>query len=291
MIRRLAALVSALALTLTTASSAASPTFVWKATSPSGAVVYLGGSVHLLSADFYPLPAAYDEAFNASDLLVEELDMGEMLAPGTQMQMLSKGMLPPGQTLDRTLKPETISEVSAAVTAMGLPIEPLKMFKPWMLAITLQSMAWQKAGFDANLGLDKHFYDRAKQGGKTVKGLETLDYQLSRFDGLPADAQERMLLETVRELDKTKDEFTRLVSAWKSGNIADVEKQVLDDLKNEPEMNARLLVERNRTWLPIIEALFARPKPAFVVVGAAHLVGSDGLVALLRSKGYTVTQQ
>ena len=52
----------------------------------------------------------------------------------------------------------------------------------------------------------------------------------------------------------------------------------------------RLLIERNRTWLPKIEALFARPRPAFVVVGAAHLVGPDGLLQMLKAKGYKVEQ-
>lgn len=290
MIVRLVALFLAIVLSASAAPQAAPPSFVWKVTSPSGAIIYLGGSVHLLSADYYPLPAAFDEAFEASDLLVEELDMGEMLAPGTQMRMLTRGMLPAGQSLDRVVSAETLKEVSNTVAGLGLPFEPLKLFKPWMLAITLQSLAWQKAGFDANLGLDRHFYDRALRDGKKVQGLETLDYQLSQFDGLPAAAQERMLLETVRQLDRTEDEFTRMIVAWKSGSVADVEHQLLDDLESEPEMHARLLVNRNRTWLPIIETLFTRPRPAFVVVGAAHLVSNDGLVAMLRAKGYTVTQ-
>jgi hypothetical protein len=70
-----------------------------------------------------------------------------------------------------------------------------------------------------------------------------------------------------------------------------VERIVLSELKQEPLLYQRLLVERNRNWIPKIEALFARPRPAFVVVGAAHLVGPDGLIALLRAKGYTVEQQ
>ena len=65
---------------------------------------------------------------------------------------------------------------------------------------------------------------------------------------------------------------------------------MLQDLKQEPQMYERLLVERNRNWLPKLEALFSRPGRAFVVVGAAHLVGPDGLIALLKAKGYQVEQ-
>lgn len=282
----LAALLSVAALPL----SAASPSFVWKATAPSGGIVYIAGSVHLLSADYYPLAPAFDEAFAASDLLVEELDMGEMLSPNSQMKMLQRGMLPAGQSLDRLLSPETLKLVGQTLSTLGMPFEPLKQFKAWMLAITMQSLAWQKAGFDANLGLDKHFYDLAKSAGKQVQGLETMDYQLSRFDELPKDVQERMLVETAKEIGSTEQSFSRMTAAWRSGDASAVERQILDDLKAEPEMYARLLLERNKNWIPVIERLFNRPTPAFVVVGAAHLVGSEGIVQALRAKGYTLTQ-
>jgi uncharacterized protein YbaP (TraB family) len=83
---------------------------------------------------------------------------------------------------------------------------------------------------------------------------------------------------------------TALADAWKNGDAATVERIVLQDLRQEPRMYERLLVERNRTWLPLIEELFARPGRAFVVVGAAHLVGPDGLLALLKARGYAVEQ-
>ena len=82
-----------------------------------------------------------------------------------------------------------------------------------------------------------------------------------------------------------------LVEAWKAGDAATVERIVLADVKQEPLIYQRLLVDRNKNWLPELEALIARPRPAFVVVGAAHLVGPEGLVALLSAKGYRVEQQ
>jgi uncharacterized protein YbaP (TraB family) len=269
---------------------AAPSNFIWKATSPSGRVVYLAGSVHLLSPDYYPLDPAFEQAFDSADTLVEELDMGEMLSPDAQMKMLSRGMLPAGKSLDQVVSADTLKSVTAAVEGLGLPMMPLKQFKPWMLAITLQSLAWQKAGFDANLGLDKHFYDKAKAAGKRVQGLETLEFQISRFDGMSPEVQDRMLAETVTELDTTRESFTKMAEAWKNGNAGEVERLVLTDLKSQPEMYKRLLLDRNTTWLPKIEALFNSPAPAFVVVGAAHLVGDDGLLRALQNKGYTIAQ-
>jgi uncharacterized protein len=276
---------------LCTGPQAQSRSFVWKVTTKQGGTIYLAGSVHLLSAKYYPLKPAFDTAFSRSDLLVEEVDMADMLAPDSQMTMLTRGMLPPTQSLEKLITPETYKATLRKAEALGLPMEPLKRFKPWMLAITLQGMEWQKAGFDADLGLDKHFYDMAKTAGKPVQGLETLQYQISRFDEMPMDQQDRLLSETLKELDATKEEFTKLADAWQAGDAREVEKLALEDLRSEPAMYQRLLVERNQQWLPKIDALFRRPAPAFVVVGAAHLIGPDGLLTLLKSKGYTIEQQ
>ena len=183
-----------------------------------------------------------------------------------------------------------MTSVKAKVAELGLPLAPLQMFKPWALALTLQGLEWQKAGFDPELGLDKHFYDRAKKANLAVQGLETLAFQIGQFDGLSMPLQDRMLSETLKEMETTQDAVGELARAWKAGDAPAIEQIVLRDLKSEPQMYQRLLVDRNRTWLPKIELLFARPKPAFVVVGAAHLVGGDGLLQMLRAKGYTVTQ-
>ena len=149
---------------------------------------------------------------------------------------------------------------------------------------------WQKAGFDPELGLDKHFYDQAKLDGKAVQGLETAEYQISRLDGMTMEQQEHLLSESLKDLDSERTNMTKLVDAWRAGDAPNVERIVLSELKAEPLLYQRLLVERNRNWLPRIEALFARPKHALVVVGAAHLVGPDGLLAMLKAKGYTVEQ-
>ena len=263
--------------------------FIWRA-SRGQSVVYLVGSVHLLSKDYYPLSPALDTAFKECDLLVEELHFGQMAQVESQMTILMRGMLPSGQTLDKVVSSATLTLVSERVKALGLPIEPLMRFKPWALALTLLGLEWQAAGFDAALGLDRHFYDQAVAAGKEVQGLETVEFQISRFDDLSMEEQDRMLASTLRELETEKAAVTTLADAWKAGDAATVERIVLQELRKEPRMYDRLLVERNKTWLPKIEALFARKNRTFVVVGAAHLVGPDGLIALLKAKGYAVEQ-
>ena len=213
-----------------------------------------------------------------------------MMDPTIQLQSLSRGQLPANQTLDKVLSPATLALVNKAMGDLGPAGDMLMHFKPWMLAVALQGLELMKVGFDPELGLDKHFYDLAKESGKPVQGLETAAYQISRFDDMTMEQQDRMLAETLKEMDTEVASINKLGDAWKTGNLSLVEGIVLQDLKSDPLMYQRLLVERNKNWLPKIEALFPRRGHALVVVGAAHLVGPDGVIAMLRAKGYTLEQ-
>jgi uncharacterized protein YbaP (TraB family) len=287
-LRRLVAAVVASLAIISAHPQAQTRALAWKVSRGAG-VVYLIGSVHMLTNDFYPLAPPLEAAFKDSDLLVEEADLAEMLSPNTQFSMLSKGMLPAGTTLDKVVSPATMALVNQHVGG-PLPIDALKQFKPWFLAMTLEALEWQEAGFDASLGLDKHFFDRAQVDGKTIQGLETTDFQISLFDNMTKDQQERFLAETLKGVDKEKAAVKTLTGAWRNGDVATIERLVMADVKSDPVIYDRLLVARNRAWMPKIEALFSRPRHAFVVVGAAHLVGPDGLVTMLKAKGYQVTQ-
>lgn len=282
---------AAVAVALVAASLHAAPArnFLWKATSKSGGTLYLVGSVHLLSKDSYPLNPALETAFKESDLLVEEADLGEM-GMNAQMTFLSRGMLPSNTPLEKVLSPATYALLSKRVADIGIPIEPLKLLKPWMIAQMLEVMQWQKAGFDPELGLDKHFYDQAQSSGKSIQGLETLDFQLSLFDSMTMSEQDHLLAQTLKEIDAEQANMSKLMEAWKAGDAPTVERIVLSALRQEPQLYQRLLVDRNKAWVPKLEALFARKGRTFVVVGAAHLVGPDGLISMLRAKGYTVEQ-
>ena len=245
--------------------------------------------MHLLATDSYPLNPALEAAFKQSDLLVEEADLGEM-GVGAQMAFLSRGMLPSSTPLDKVLSPATYALLTKRAADLGVPIEPLKLLKPWMVAQMLEVMQWQKAGYDPELGLDKHFYDLAQAAGKSVQGLETLDFQVSLFDGMTMAEQDHLLAETLKETDTEQANMAKLMEAWKAGDTPTVERIVLSALRQEPQLYQRLLVDRNKAWIPKLEALFARKGHTFVVVGAAHLVGPDGLISMLRAKGYTVEQ-
>src|SRR6266508_1124845 len=194
------------------------------------------------------------------------------------VHLLSQDSYPLNQALETAFKESDLLVEEADLGEMG------------MNAQMLEVMQWQKAGFDQELGLYKHFYDQAQSSGKKVQGLETLDFQVSLFDGLTMPEQDHLLAETLKEIDTEQANMGKLMEAWKAGDAPTVERIVLSALKQEPQLYQRLLVERNKAWIPKLEALFARKGHTFVVVGAAHLVGPDGLISMLRVKGYTVEQ-
>lgn len=289
----------AVALTLTTAvgvdvqaQTGTAKSFLWKVQS-GPRVMYLAGSVHALSADVYPLNPAFERAFEASDTLVEEIDLAQSDLMALGPMLLSKAMYQDGRTFDRVVSKETADLVAAHLKGMPMAVELIRPMKPWMVMLMLSVFQMQQAGLNPNLGLDKYFFDKASAGGKKVIGLETAESQIDRFDQMPEPLQEQMLRSTLEELkvQTQGSELSRVITAWRRGDSAAVERDVLSSFKKYPAAYQSLIVERNQNWMPQLEKCLARTTPCMVVVGAAHLVGPDGLLVLLQRKGYRIEQQ
>lgn len=264
--------------------------FLWKVQS-AGNVLYLAGSVHALTPDVYPLNSAYQRAFEAAGALVEEIDLAEADPLTGGFGLLAKGMFQDGRTFNSVVSKETVAMVEQRLKGTPLAIDAIQPMKPWMVMLMLEAMGSLAAGLDPELGLDKHFYDMATAGGKQVIGLETAASQIDRFDRMPESMQEQMLRSELAELDTEKTNLRALLTAWRNGDAAAIEKMLLTSFKENPTAYASLITERNRNWMPQLEACLKRPKPCFVVVGAAHVVGPQGLLAMLQQRGYRVEQQ
>ncbi len=265
--------------------------FLWKVEGPGTAVAYLLGSLHMLTPEFYPLSAEINKAFSASKTLVEEVDFDEMNDPAQMMNALGKAMLTDGRTLEQLVAASTFAEVSKRAEKAGLPMMAIQRMKPWLVAITLMGPTLQAAGFKAELGVDKHFFDRAKAAGLKRQSLETLVYQIDRFDQLSPKLQEDMLISSMKDLDTQVGNVSEMAKQWAAGDVKSLEKSLLVSFDESRELYDRLLVERNRNWVPHVETCLQQNAGCFIVVGAAHLVGPDGLPTLLAKKGYKVTQQ
>jgi uncharacterized protein YbaP (TraB family) len=269
----------------------AGKSFMWKIEGDGGSSTYLLGSLHVLTPEWYPLNATINKAFTDSKVLIEEIDIDEAADPALMMSALMKAMLPDGKTLDQVIAPDVYAEVKRRADNAGLPMMAIQRMKPWLVAITLMAPTLQAAGFKPELGVDQHFYNRAVSSGMKRQALETMAYQLDRFDQMSPKLQEDLLKSTMEDLDHEVASVKEMAEAWGTGNVAAMEKMTLVGLKETPELYARLLVERNNNWMPQVERCVKERAGCFIVVGAAHLVGPDGLPAMLAKKGYRISQQ
>jgi hypothetical protein len=268
----------------------AGKSFLWKVQTGTK-VLYLAGSVHALGADAYPLSAAYENAFAAAGTLVEEINLAEAEQLAAAPMLLAKGLYTDGRTFEGVVAKDTATLVAGRLKGTGIPLEMIRTMKPWMVMLMITAFEAQKAGLDAALGLDKYFFDKARAANKPVLALETAESQIDRFDKMPESLQEQMLRSTLTELELQRDSIAAMISAWRRGDAAALEKMALSSFEGYRGAYNSLIVERNNNWVPQIEACMSKPQPCFVVVGAAHLIGPDGLLALLKQKGYTIEQQ
>jgi uncharacterized protein len=285
------AAVQAFAQAPTPTSPASGRHFVWRAAKDGRAVAWLVGSVHVLKSDAYPLPAVFTRAFDDTGTVIEEVDLGAAADPAAILPTAARAALGDGQLLSGLLDRETYALVQGNAAAAGLPMLVLDRMQPWLVAMTLAVPALRRSGFDPALGLDQHFYNRAKAAKRPVRGLETVAYQLDRLGGLPMAVQIDMLRAVLSDVDTQVSAVTDLIAAWKTGDLAALEGLLLKEFRASPEVYQRLLVERNQAWAPQIAACATEPVPCLVVVGGAHLVGPDSVVALLRQAGFSVDQQ
>lgn len=264
---------------------------LWSVRGGDGPPTYLAGSVHVLSKEYYPLSDVWNRAFEASSVLIEEVDLAEMEDPAVAMGLLSRGTLSDGRMLKDLIPADLYAKVASRAETLGLPEFAVQRMKPWVVALSLAAPELQRAGFDPRLGVDWHFFERARQAGKERRALETPSFQLDRFDQMSMSLQTSMLKSALEDRETEADNLHTIAEAWKTGNLVTLERLLLATLLESPELYQRLLVDRNRSWVAPIEACVTRKTPCFVVVGAAHLVGPHSLVAMFREKGYAVEQQ
>jgi uncharacterized protein YbaP (TraB family) len=281
-------LLSLPAFAATSSSDPSGKTFMWEV-ERDGTTLYLLGSVHALKEDAYPLPPVIDAAFDEVDVVVFEIDLGDMTAAA--IKMMAAGSLEKGQTLEQVVGPQTWSEFEALVSDSGINASLFNGMKPWMAALTVTAFELTKHGYLSTAGLDTHLSLRADETGKEKLALETAEFQVGLFAELTPEESLAFLHYTLTDLEVIIPEMDTLYLDWRAGHVEPVEEMLLDGFDEFPEVFKRMVTDRNRAWLPQIEGLLAGERDAMVVVGSMHLVGEGGIVNLLREKGFTVEQQ
>jgi uncharacterized protein YbaP (TraB family) len=265
---------------------------LWKVSSPTG-TVYLFGSIHLATEEMYPLPEKVETAFDGAGQLVVEVNAGPEQQAELGQMMMSKGSYPPEESLTDHISDETHAQLTRYLEGAGLPAAPFNRFEPWLIALTVSVLELQKLGLDPTLGIDQHFIAKAKDS-KPILELETAEEQLSLFDGLPAELQQLMLKKTLLEIDRMAEDMEEMIGAWTRGDTAAMEALMYKSMKEAPELAPffkKLFTDRNLTMADKIAAFLDTDSTYFVLVGAGHLVGDDGIVALLKGKEFSVERQ
>lgn len=248
---------------------------------------YLAGTVHLLSESDFPLPKAYDTAFNASHHLLFETDLGALTQQQGVMQLMSRNTYPPGQSLQQVLSADVFAKLQAEAEKRQWPLNSLLQFKPAFAAMTMSVLELQRLGA-AGTGVDMHYWQLGQQQNKTLSGLETLDEHLAVLDAMNQLDADLVISSTLNDLDKMSEMWDEMIAAWRSGDSAQLEALLLTDLQQYPELEAILLTNRNHAWMKTLTSL--TENNVMVLVGDLHLVGKDGLLKLLADQGYSLTQ-
>ena len=258
--------------------------FLWEVTTPK-AKHFLLGSVHLLPASAHPLPAAIESAYTDAKALTFETDLDALSAPELQSRMLGAAREARPGGIKAQIGRSLYDKLQKRAAALGMPVPVCDEFRAWFCALTLELLPLQQAQFSIEYGIDQHFYSRAREDGRPVSGLETPDYQVGLFAQMSDALGKQLLLATLDESTYSSQTPAELHRIWRSGDVAALEKVIREMKRDYPELYARLLVERNRAWIPGLVERFAREEPQLVLVGAAHYAGADSLLALLKARG------
>lgn len=262
--------------------------------SDEDSTVYLFGTVHLLPPQLVWKTPAVEAALNDADWVYLETDAYSAEAQAEMAALIPQlGLNEPGVMLSGLISDEAKTDLARYATSLGLPpqalltqVEPLK---PWLASLTLALTHIQSQGYDPQSGVESKIVQSA--GDKSFGYFETVEQQLRFFADMPLDVQVSDFEVSVREIVEDPEFLTELVQAWASGDMDEVDQMFNDTMREDsPESFQAIIVDRNIAWTPQIVNVLAGSEDAFIAVGAGHMPGDHGVIALLEAQGLTVTR-
>ncbi len=257
--------------------------------------VYILGSIHLAKQELYPLDKTIRQAYSNSDVLVVELDAeSQESVRAMQKAMVQLGMYPRGKSLKTELTPKTYMQLQMYAAKTGMSLQTLEQMRPWVVMLQLSVMEMMRLGYSPELGIDKHFVDRAKEDKKSILALETIDEQMALLSRDDKGYQDQLLRYTLESMSEIEPMLNTLFISWKNGDAKAIEKMFLLSMQDDAELNEiyeALITQRNHKMTKKIEGYLKTDRDYFVVVGAGHVVGQEGIVDLLEKRGYQLSQK
>ncbi len=252
--------------------------------------IYLLGSVHVLRQQDYPIPTAIEKAYQDAEILIMEIDVDD-LDPIEMAGMVNElGVIKDGSTLQEIMGPSLYEEAADYASQLDIPFLMLTQTEPWLADITIEQMMLLRIGFNPEYGIEFHLSAKASEDSKEILGLESVREQLEFLDKLSLSAQRSLLIQTLRESLNIEENLDLLIDAWRHGDIDFLEENLLAEMQRYPELYRTLVVDRNEAWVEQIRNLIGEQDDYLIVVGTLHLVGDDGLPALLSEIGITTDQ-
>ena len=261
---------------------------------------YIVGTYHLAPSSFADSITGMKSAIEGTQQVCGELDLMDAFQPENTARMMKARMLPEGVTLSSLLTAEQLERLNALLLeVMGSNLKDeafaaqVENITPVALSTTLSLTAYMKEmpSFNPMDLIDNHFQTLALQNGKSVKGFETVDFQMGVLYDVPLEKQVDDLMCLVDNFEEAQKMANRITTAYFTQNL----QQIDEVLEEESEMNCgtteedeeTLIYNRNRNWVEMMPEMMTE-QPTLFVVGAAHLCGEKGVLKLLEGAGYTV---
>jgi uncharacterized protein YbaP (TraB family) len=288
--RRLVSLVLFLSALFVPALAHAEPA-IWVVKGPH-ATVYLFGTIHALQkGDVWHSPKI-DAAIQQSQTLWLEIpNVDEAASMQPLIMQLGTDQAHP---LSTKLTPDQMAKLTKAANSVGLPggEAMFETFKPWLAAITLSIAPLMQAGYDPSTGVEIELKPEFVKANKPVKGFETAEQQMHYFADMPEKVQIDFLSSELDDFDTAIDKFKQMLAAWSAGDTDALDKLNNADFRDKyPDLFQILVVKRNQKFTAQIQDLLKGDGVSFVAIGAGHLVGKDGVPAMLEKQGYKVTRE
>lgn len=250
--------------------------------------VYLFGSFHMLPQDVKWLTPALEQALDEAEVIALEVVLGDLAPQAVEAEIARSGMQPKGQTLQAALPEALRAELRTVAGELEVPQANLAPMRPWLAALTLSMQFVAKQGFDPRDGVDLQIEAWARENRKDLLGLETAASQLGAFGALSKEHDAQFLAATLRQIRETPKLLDQMLAAYRKGDTATLDRLIHFSLEPLPQLRRTLFRDRHQRWLPQIEKMLASGRSHLVVVGAAHLIGPDSVVDMLRKKGIKV---
>lgn len=250
--------------------------------------MYIGGTIHVLRASDYPLPQEFDEAYNQSDYVVFETDLALANSQTLQRMLEQKMMLPPNQNLSAILSAKTYAKLKDYINKEGYNIEVFDHLQPWAVMLTLSQLKLSSIGIDQN-GVDSYYNQRSLSDRLPQHYLESIEEQSAILTDIGKDEEDAVILQTLHDMKTLPSMMEWMVKEWREGKTERLKRELVDEMRNDsPKMYRIILKQRNAAWMPKLLSMLHEEKRGFVLVGAMHLLGRDGLLEQFKRQGYRV---